>query len=127
LTDCLDSWAGLRWLEGVEPAAGRVEAAMNGRPVMSWINLGEVSCVIERVAGLKEARQIVRQLRRRLVLDLPSTARVLGAAHIKAQFPLAHAGAFAVATSIAHGADLLTGDPEILHGSPEWRVVDLRT
>jgi len=42
LTDCLDSWAILRWLEGEEPAAARVEASLENRPVMSWINPGEV-------------------------------------------------------------------------------------
>ena len=100
---------------------------MAGRPLMSWINLGEVSYVIERVAGLEEARRVVRALRPRLDLDVPSAARVLGAARIKAQHSMGYADAFAVATAIAHGANLLTGDPEILDGDPEWPVVDLRT
>ncbi len=39
---------------------------------------------------------------------------------------LAYADAFAVATAMAHGAQLLTGDPEILDGDPDWLIVDLR-
>jgi predicted nucleic acid-binding protein len=104
-----------------------VDAAMPSRPIMSWINLGEVSYIVERRAGADQARRVVRQLRPRLTLDLPTEARVLAAAHLKAEYPMAYADAFAVATAIAHGAILLTGDPEILNGDPAWSVVDLRT
>jgi len=121
----------LRWLDGDEPAAARVEAAMPSRPVMSWVNLGEVACIVERRAGADRARRIVRELRSRLTMDLPSEARVLEAAHLKAGYPMAFADAFAdafaVATAIAHGAALLTGDPEILGGDPAWPVEDLRS
>jgi predicted nucleic acid-binding protein len=126
LTYCLDSWAILRWLEGEEPAASRVEAALPARPVMSWINLGEVYYVVERMAGRDRADHAVRELRRQLHLDLPSEARVLEAARIKARYPMAYADAFAVATAIAHRATLLTGDPEILGGDPNWPTADLR-
>ncbi len=127
MTICLDSWAVLRWLEGAEPAASRVDAAVADRAVMSWINLGEVSYVVERRAGIKEARQIVRELRRRLRLEVPSEARVMQAAHLKAWHAVAYADAFAIVTAIANDADLLTGDPEILEGDPEWPVIDIRT
>ncbi|MGH9103934.1 MAG: type II toxin-antitoxin system VapC family toxin, partial [Acidimicrobiales bacterium] len=95
-------------------------------PVMSWINLGEVSYIVERKAGAKDASQVVRDLHRRLTLDLLSEARVLQAARIKARYPVAYADAFAVATAIAHHATLLTGDPEILDGDPTWPTADLR-
>ena len=127
MTESLDSWAILRWLDGDEPAAARVEAAMPSRPVMSWINLGEVAYIVERRAGVARARRIVRELRPRLTLDLPSEARVLEAAHLKAGYAMAYADAFAVATAIAHGATLLTGDREILDGDPAWPVEDLRS
>jgi len=127
LTESLDSWAVLRWLDGDEPAAARVEAAMPSRPVMSWINLGEVAYIVERRAGADRARRVVRELRLRLTLDLPTEARVLEAAHLKAGYPMAYADAFAVATAIAHGATLLTGHPEILEGDPAWPVEDLRS
>lgn len=126
MTDCLDSWAVLRWLEGEEPAASRVEAAMQARPVMSWINLGEVAYIVERLAGEDRARRVVLELKRQLTLDTPTQARVLEAAHIKAGHSMAYADAFALATTIAHGATLLTGDPEILDGDARWPTVDLR-
>jgi predicted nucleic acid-binding protein len=128
LTDCLDSWAILRWLEGEEPAAGRVERSLETRPVMSWINLGEVFYVVQRATGADRARAVVVDLRHRLSLDLPTEARVLEAAAIKARHALAYADAFAIATAVAHRASLLTGDPEILdEGDPTWQVVDLRS
>lgn len=127
MTESLDSWAILRWLDGDEPAADRVEAAMPSRPVMSWINLGEVAYIVERRAGVDRARRVVRELRLRLTLDLPSEARVLEAAHLKAGYTMAYADAFAVATAIAHGATLLTGEPEILNGDLTWPVEDLRS
>ena len=94
---------------------------------MSWINLGEVSYIVERRAGSDRARRVVRELRPRLSLDLPTESRVLAAAHLKAEHRMAYADAFAVATAIAHSAILLTGDPEILTGNPAWPVVDLRS
>ncbi len=126
MSDCLDSWAVLRWLEGVEPAASVVDAALQTRPVMSWINLGEVQYVVERRAGRDRARNVVRGLQATLDLDLPSSQRVMDASHIKAQHALAYADAFAIATAIAHRATLLTGDPEILDGDPDWPTRDLR-
>ena len=127
MTDCLDSWAVLRWLEGEEPAASRVEASLPDRPVMSWINLGEVSYIVDRKAGSAQAGLVVRELRRQLTLDPPTGARVLEAAAIKARYSIAFADAFAVATAIGHGAVLLTGNPEILDGDPAWPTADLRS
>ena len=76
---------------------------MPSRPVMSWINLGEVAYVVERRTSTDRARRLVRELRPRLTLGLPSEARVLEAAHLKPGDPLAFADAFAVAAAIAHG------------------------
>ena len=126
MTECLDSWAVLAWLEGEEPAASRVQEALVSRPVMSWINVGEVAYVVERRAGADRSRDVVRELRRFLNLDLPTEGRVIEAARVKAGHRMAYADAFAVATALAHGADLLTGDPEILHRDASWSVVDLR-
>jgi predicted nucleic acid-binding protein len=124
---CLDSWAVVAWLEGDEPAASRVERVMaSERPLMSWINLGEVLYVVHRRESQREARGLVRRLRPRLTLDLPNEARVLEAATIKAEHRVAYADAFAVATAVAHEATLLTGDPEILAANPDWPVEDLR-
>ncbi len=126
MRDCLDSWAVLRWLEGEEPAASRVDEALGGRPVMSWINLGEVAYVVERLAGVDRSRDVVRELQRLLTLDAPSPRRVLEAARLKANHTMAYADAFALATAIAHDAIVLTGDPELLDSGEDWPVEDLR-
>lgn len=124
---CLDAWAILAWLEGSEPAAGRVEEVFaTQRPVVSWINLGEVFYVLLRRRSRTEALEVVRVLRPRLRPELPNESRVLEAATIKARHPVSYADAFAVATALAHGAVLLTGDPEILSGPPDWPTEDLR-
>ena len=126
-TYCLDSWAVLRFLEGSSPAARRVRQVMRlGRPVMSWINLGEVYCTIHRAAGGAEAEATLTMLRPMLALDPATPERVLAAARIKATHPLAYGDAFAIATTAAHRAILLTGDPEITGRSVGCRVEDLR-
>lgn len=123
---CLDSWAVLRFLEGSSPAARRVRQVVRvGRPVMSRINLGEVYHTIYRAAGVAEAESTISLLRPMLALDGASPERVLAAARIKAAHPLAYGDAFAVATAAAHGAVLLTGDPEITRRSVGCRVEDL--
>jgi uncharacterized protein len=93
---------------------------------MSWINLGEVSYIVERQAGPDRARRVVQELRRQLMMDLPNETLVLQAAHLKAVHPMAYADAFAVATALMHNAILLTGDPEILDADASWPTVDLR-
>ena len=98
----------------------------SGRPVMSWINLGRstTSSAVCRVSD--DASEVVRDLRPQLLLDLPTTERVLEAARIKADHPMAYADAFAAATAIAHNATLLTGDPELLVTGAAWGTEDLR-
>jgi predicted nucleic acid-binding protein len=124
---CLDSWAILRFLEGHSGAARRVRQVMKrGRPVMSWINLGEVYYTVHRAAGAEEADTTLALLRPMLALDAVTTERVLAAARIKATHPLAYGDAFAVATAAAHGAVLLTGDPEMTERSVGCGVEDLR-
>ncbi|MEX0757569.1 MAG: PIN domain-containing protein [Acidimicrobiia bacterium] len=127
MTFALDSWAVLRLLEGTEPAATRVAQVLQAeRPVMSWINLGEVYYIIRRDQGEDQALEVVRDLRLRLDLDVPSERRILNAAAIKADHPMAYADAFAAATAIAHDATLLTGDPELLITGAPWQWEDLR-
>lgn len=126
MTFCLDSWAVLRWLEGVDPAATRVDGVIDTRPVMSWVNLGEVFYVTMRAAGRDVADDLTDDLRRLLALDEATPARVLEASAVKAVHSMAFADAFAVATARAHDAVLLTGDPEILDAEGDWLVEDLR-
>jgi hypothetical protein len=76
---CLNSWA----------------AFESDRPVMSWMNVGEVAYLLERRHGAEEAARVVRQLRAAVALDAVTPERVLAAAHIKAQHPIAFADCFA--------------------------------
>lgn len=127
MTVCLDSWAVLAWLDGDEPAASAVQGAFDAeRPWMSWLNVGEVAYQLEGRHGAAEAALVVRRLRAALALDDVSPERVLAAAHIKAQHPIAFADCFAAATATARGATLLTGDPELLERDVGCRARDLR-
>jgi predicted nucleic acid-binding protein len=94
--------------------------------ICQHFNVGEVAYVVERRAGADRSRDVVRELRRLVNLDLRTEERVIEAARVKAGYQMAYADAFAVATALARGADLLTGDPEILQGDASWSVVDIR-
>jgi len=125
-TYCLDSWAVLRFLEGRSPAARRVRQVMRqGRPLMSWINFGEVFYTVHRAVGGQEAAATIELLRPMVALDLATPERVMAAARVKADHPLAYADAFAIVTAAAHDAVLLTGDPEITRRPVGCRVEDL--
>src|SRR5579884_1965255 len=109
VTVCLDAWAVLAWLDGDEPAVSRIERALADRPVISWINLVEVYCRIERDHGREAADETLRSLRASL-----APALALG-------------DSFAIATAAAHGLALLTGDPEIIElAEAPCDVEDLR-
>lgn len=124
----LDSWAVLCLLEGMEPGASRVQEVLDEqRPVMSWINLGEVYYIVRRQRDAEAAREVVRDVRARVHAELPSEQRVLEAAGLKADHRMAYADAFAAATARAHDAALLTGDPELLVKPAPWRFEDLRS
>jgi predicted nucleic acid-binding protein len=124
---CLDSWAVLAWLNGREPAARAVEKAFESeRPWMSWLNIGEVAYQLERRRGKDEAALVIRRLRAAVALDDVTPERVIAAAHIKAEHPIAFADCFAAATALARRATLYTGDPELLERELGCRTRDLR-
>ncbi len=126
----LDSWAVLHLLEaGVgSPTVSRAIDA--GHALMSWINVGEVSYIVERRAGTKAAEEVVRDLRATVDLYLPDEDLILIASRIKASIPMAYADAFAAALSSRSGFPVLTGDPELLvtvpPSVPQWEAIDLR-
>jgi predicted nucleic acid-binding protein len=93
---------------------------------MSLLNVGEVFYIVRRARDEHEALHVLDGLRARVEFDVPTEERVLAAARIKAEHPMAFADAFAIATSLGHGAVLLTGDPEILDADGGWQVEDLR-
>ena len=128
MTVVLDSWAILRYLEDAEPAASEVATLLDHeRPLVSWINLGEVFYVVRRLHGDNAASEVVRDLRGVTLPELPGEARVIEAARIKSTNALAYADAFAAATAVAHDAVLWTGDPELLVEQAPWQWRDLRS
>jgi uncharacterized protein len=123
----LDSWAVLRYLEDTSPAAEAVATLLQAeRPLISWINLGEVFYVVRRAAGEDAAASTVRDLREVVTAELPDERRVLHAGRVKSEFSLAFADAFAAATAQANDAELWTGDPELLIDGAPWAWRDLR-
>lgn len=128
MTVVLDSWAVLRYLENHGSAAEDVADLLDDdRPLMSWINLGEVHYVLRRLHGEDAAVATVRDLRDVVDARLPDERLVLDVARIKADHPMSYADAFAAALAIAHEAIVWTGDPELLVEGAPWRWKDLRS
>jgi predicted nucleic acid-binding protein len=117
-TYVLDSYALLALLGG-EPGRSEVAQILRQtqegevRSLMTWVNLGEVACIVERRWGQQRLFQVLGTLES-TALELVPAARslALAAAHIKAGYPLAYADAFAAALTIETSATLVTGDPE---------------
>lgn len=129
MKQCLDSWAALAWLDGDEPAAAEVARALEGvRSVMSWINLVEVHYRVSRDHGEAEADRILAEVRSEVSEELPGVSTMRAVAKLKAKLPVALADCFAIAAAEANGAQLLTGDPEIIDRAEELpcAVIDLR-
>jgi predicted nucleic acid-binding protein len=130
MKSCLDSWAVLAWLDGDEPAATVVAETLNReRPPMSWMNLVEVHYRTIRDHGRQEAEEVLSELRPQITEHLPGVSAMRAVAGLKAANPIALADCFAIALADVEGAQLLTGDPEILDRTDELpcAVVDLRT
>jgi predicted nucleic acid-binding protein len=114
----LDSFALLAYLEG-EAGMPRVRSVLGGaearryRVYLSLINLGEALYITERERGPIEARRALGAIDQ-LPLEIVDVSRstVLAAAHIKAQFRISYADAFAVVAAQNHGGAVMTGDPE---------------
>lgn len=126
---CLDSWAVLAWLDGDEPAAAAVAGVLDReRPVMSWINLVEVSYRLIRDHGSDEAGRAISELRSQIGEDLPGVSAMRAVASLKAEHPIALAHCFAIALATENEAVLMTGDPEIVDRAKDLpcEVEDLR-
>jgi predicted nucleic acid-binding protein len=129
MPSCLDSWAVLAWLDGDEPAAEKVAGVLDGaRPAMSWVNLVEVHYRVARDHGEDEADQTLAEVRSRVAEELPGVSTMRAVAGLRARHPIALADCFAIAVAGAKGAELFTGDPEIIERSDDLPcgVVDLR-
>ncbi|MFT3852664.1 MAG: type II toxin-antitoxin system VapC family toxin [Ilumatobacteraceae bacterium] len=116
MTVVLDSWAVLRYLENTSPASQAVADLLAvERPLMSWINLGEVYYVLRRAVGEADAADAVRDIRTVIDVRLPDEQMVVDVARIKADHPMAYADAFGAALAVATDSTLWTGDPELPH------------
>jgi len=114
----LDSFAVLALLEG-ENSAIRVQTILEtaeqhaAHVYLALINLGEVLYITERERGLVLAQKTLAAIEQLPLEILPVThERVLAAAHLKAQFPISYADAFAVVVAQELQGTLITGDPE---------------
>lgn len=114
----LDSYALLAFLEG-EQGADKVKQVLGKAEkgqleiYISMINLGEVVYIIERERNLMKAQEVLALLEQ-LPIEIVQVDRemVLNAAHIKANYPVSYADAFAVALAQLKGGVVLTDDPE---------------
>lgn len=114
----VDSFAILALLGG-EAGAQRVQdlldQAKNDLIVvkMSAINLGEVLYITERERSLSKAQAVLAIVDQLPLEILDAThERILAAAHIKANYPVAYADAFAIGAAQEFQAIAVTGDPE---------------
>lgn len=117
----LDSFAILAFLED-EHGATRVEAIIEQaekdtlQAILSIINLGEILYITQRERGLPAAQKTLATIDQLPLKVLSANRkRVLAAAHIKANFPVAYADAFAIAAAQEFSGIVLTGDPEFSH------------
>lgn len=107
------------WLEGDEETKGRVKRLMGKkveelRVIINVINLGEIFYILGRRKGEQEAKSTIDELRVTGIEVLPVTdTLVFDAASLKIRHASAYADAFAVATTRAENATLVTGDPEL--------------
>lgn len=117
-TKLLDSFAVLQWTQkeqGWQRIKNLLELAKKDREtlIMSQINLGEVYYKSIRMIGLASAKKFLETFYL-LPIDIihPSHNLIWRAAEIKAEYPIALADCFAIATALESDAIILTGDPE---------------
>jgi len=79
---------------------------------------------VHRDHGPGAAEEVLGELRTLCRLDVATPERTLAAARIKAVHAIALADCFAAATAAAHGATLLTGDPDLVEAGGLGCVVE---
>lgn len=110
-----------------EPAASRVQTAIEAGAACSWINLGEALHQEARRFDWDRASEVIGSFAKTLSAEPADPEIVRAAAAIKAAARMSYADCFAVATAERHGVPLLTGDPEIVGLKRRGlAVVDLR-
>jgi len=117
----LDSFALLAYLadeRGANPVREVLGHGLRhtGAVCMSVINLGECLYIIEREQGLAKTHQALAAIEQLPVaVASADRERTFAAAHIKAQYRVSYADAFAIALARESNATVVTGDPEFKH------------
>ena len=126
-TVVLDAWPVVEAANGSRHAISEIGSLISTQtPLMSAVNYAEVYSAVLIVQGVMEARDTIGLLRQVVELELPDYKRILQAAHLKSSYYLALGDGFAAATALHHGAELWTGDAELLFEGSPWRARDLR-
>jgi predicted nucleic acid-binding protein len=113
-----DSFAVLCYLnreQGFAQVTEKLVAASKGETeiALNMINFGEILYITERERGLTAAQEVLQAIEQLPLTILEATrSRVLAAAHLKANYAISYADAFAVAAALELEAQVLTGDPE---------------
>ncbi len=114
----LDSHALVAYLQN-EAIADQVEALLdqadgnNATIHMSFINLGEITYLVERRYGATQCREVLNEVEEFPIQFKEVTLnRILDAAHVKAHHAISYADAFAVALAQELDATIVSGDPE---------------
>ena len=114
----LDSFAVLAWIQD-EKGAQLVEDLLYGaqehkeQVILNIINLGEVYYRCARAQDMPFARDILEKIKLLPIKIYPCPNElVLEASEIKAEYPIAYADAFIVATALREDACIVTGDPD---------------
>lgn len=114
----LDTFALLAYLRD-EPAAARIEKLLENarqgkcRLYLSITNLGEILYITERRGGIAKVQDALALLRQLPIELLPADEQtIFAAAHVKANYTVSYADAFAIVAAQTRGATVVTGDPE---------------
>ena len=130
-----DSFAWLAWFAD-EPGAAMVQTLLEKAQKdevnihVSWMNVSEVYYITAR-RSLDSDRHMAAKRAVEIIENLPvqihtvSKNEALAAARFKADHALSLADAFAAALAQAHGAQIVTGDPEFqsLEKKPAVRIL----
>jgi len=102
-----------------EPGAEKVKSLLEeslkaGQArLINAINVGELIYITQRRFGEQAKLQMLMHLQSLEINILPCpNDLIFRAAELKARYPISYADAFALASAMEHGADLVTGDPE---------------
>ena len=112
----LDSFAVLAWIQnenGAQTVEDLLYRAQEGKEqiFLNVINLGEIYYRCARIQDSSFAKDILEKMKLLPIKIYPCpNDLVLAASEIKAEYPIAYADAFVVATAMRETARVITGD-----------------